>query len=114
MRMLGRRADLHAVIADAEAAGRTVRLVVGGMDKQSVLKAFAEAIDAPAWFGKNYDALTDALRDLSDAHGRTIEVIWDGVAVLRSMDKPTYVAVRELLREIDEERQDLTVTIVDR
>ena len=46
--------------------------------------------------------------------GRPIEIIWDGVAVLRSLDKPTYVAVRELLREVDEERSDLTVTIVDR
>ena len=88
MRMLGRRADLHAVIADAEAAGRSVRLVVGGMDKLSVLTAFADAIGAPSWFGKNYDALTDALRDLADADGRTIEIIWDGVAVLRSMDSP--------------------------
>lgn len=114
MRMLGRRADLHAVIAEAETAGRSVRLVVGGMDKQSVLTAFADAIAAPGWFGRNYDALTDALRDLSDPDGRPIEIIWDGVAVLRSLDKPTYVAVRELLREIDEEREDLTVTIVDR
>ena len=72
MRMLGRRADLHAVIADAEAAGRSVRLVVGGMDKLSVLTAFADAIGAPSWFGKNYDALTDALRDLADAYGRTL------------------------------------------
>ncbi len=114
MRMLGRRTDLHAVIADAEAAGRTVRLVVGGMDKQSVLTVFADAIGAPDWFGNNYDALTDALRDLVDQTGRPVEIIWDGVAVLRSLDKPTYVAVRELLREIDEERSDLSVTIVDR
>lgn len=112
--MLGRRADLNAVIADARANGRSVRLVVGGMDKQSVLTAFGEAVGAPAWFGKNYDALTDVLRELTDEDGRPIEIIWDGVAVLRSLDKPTYVAVRELLREIDEERADLTVTIVDR
>ena len=59
-------------------------------------------------------ALTDALREVSDPDGRPIEIIWDGVAVLRSLDKPTYVAVRELLREVDEERSDLTVTIVDR
>jgi RNAse (barnase) inhibitor barstar len=112
--MLGRRADLRAVIADAEAAGRSVRLVVGGMDKQSVLAVFADAIGAPTWFGKNYDALTDALREVSDPEGRSIEIIWDGVAVLRSLDKATYVAVRELLREVDEERSDLSVTIVDR
>lgn len=114
MRMLGRRVDLHAVIAQAQAAGRSVRLVVGGMDKQSVLTVFADAIGAPDWFGNNYDALTDALREVSDPDGRPIEIIWDGVAVLRSLDKPTYVAVRELLREVDEERSDLTVTIVDR
>ena len=54
------------------------------------------------------------LREVSDPDGRPIEIIWDGVAVLRSLDKPTYVAVRELLREVDEERSDLTVTIVDR
>ena len=106
MRMLGRRADLHAVIAQAQAAGRSVRLVVGGMDKQSVLTVFADAIGAPDWFGNNYDALTDALREVSDPDGRPIEIIWDGVAVLRSLDKPTYVAVRELLREVDEERSD--------
>ena len=51
------------------------RQVVGGMDKLSVLTAFADAIGAPSWFGKNYDALTDALRDLADADGRTIEII---------------------------------------
>jgi len=112
--MLGRRADLKGVVAEAQGAGRSVRLVVGGMDKQSVLTAFAEGLGLPGWFGRNYDALIDALRELSDEQGRPIEVIWDGVAVLRSLDKPTYVAVRELLREIDEERADLTVTIVDR
>ena len=114
MRMLGRRADLREVVADAKENGRAVRVVVGGMDKQSVLSAFVAGLDLPARFGTSLDALADGVRDLEDPDGLPIELIWDGVAALRSSDKDTYVAVRELLREVDEHRPDLRVTIVDR
>jgi hypothetical protein len=115
MRMLGRRADLHAVIADAEAAGRSVRLVVGGMDKLSVLTAFADAIGAPSWFGKNYDALTDALQgsrgrrraDHRDHLGRGCRPAQHGTS-------PRTWPSASCCGRSTRSGPDLTVTIVDR
>lgn len=47
-------------------AGWTVRVVdlADAPDKAAIMDAFVVALDLPAWFGRNWDALADALRDL--------------------------------------------------
>jgi hypothetical protein len=37
----------------------------GAADKPAILEAFARGLDFPSWVGRNWDALDDALRDLS-------------------------------------------------
>jgi len=37
----------------------------GATDKAGILDAFAAGLDFPAWVGGNWDALDDAMRDLS-------------------------------------------------
>ena len=70
-----RLAGLYAVTADElEVAWRQagtlgylrarVTLPVAG-DRDALLDAMAEALDFPAWFGGNWDALADCLGDLS-------------------------------------------------
>jgi len=47
-------------------AGWTVRVVdlAEARDKAAIMDAFVAALDLPAWFGRNWDALADALKDL--------------------------------------------------
>jgi hypothetical protein len=37
----------------------------GAVDKPGIMEAFARGLDFPGWVGRNWDALDDALRDLS-------------------------------------------------
>ena len=50
-----------------ERAGWAAAVVdlAGAADKSAVLEAFARSLAFPAWVGRNWDALDDALRDLS-------------------------------------------------
>jgi hypothetical protein len=54
---------------------RVARIALApGAGKAEMLAAFARALDFPAWFGGNWDALEDCLTDLSwsDADGHVI------------------------------------------
>ena len=56
---------------DVRAAAREAGLVLFDVDlsnvhsKSEFMAAIAQKIEAPGWFGKNWDALADALADLS-------------------------------------------------
>ncbi|QES53750.1 hypothetical protein DEJ51_05410 [Streptomyces venezuelae] len=58
---------LAPALEAAEAAGRTtVRLDLGGVrGKAGLMRRCADALLLPEWVGGNWDALADALRDLS-------------------------------------------------
>lgn len=49
--------------------------------KRAVMAAFADGLDLPSWFGANWDALEDALRDLTwwpaGTNGRIILILGD-------------------------------------
>ena len=49
-----------------ERAGWAVSVVdlADAPDKAAIMEAFVIGLGLPAWFGRNWDALTDALRDL--------------------------------------------------
>jgi hypothetical protein len=58
--------------------GHDVRIVgraSGGVDKPTVLAAFAADLDLPDWFRHNWDALLDALRDLDVPRGQILELV---------------------------------------
>ncbi len=65
-RLRSRSSTVDAV-AHLVRAGWSVRVVDLGSvgDKASLLDAFASGVEMPAWVGRNWDALSDALRDLS-------------------------------------------------
>ena len=62
---------INCALSDVRTAASEAGLVVFDADLASVqskgefLAAIAQAIAAPAWLGKNWDALADALGDLS-------------------------------------------------
>ena len=101
MRRLSGAVSLAALATTARSMGRSVRIVDGGADKKAALAAFAEGLALPDWFGKNLDALTDALRDLADETAREIELVWDGTAL-------------KVLRDVEAERDDLHITVIER
>jgi hypothetical protein len=61
------RSSTEEVAAPLTRAGWDVRVVdvSEARDKAGLLDAFAQALAFPAWVGRNWDALDDALRDLS-------------------------------------------------
>ncbi len=56
--------DLRAAATEAEFALLEVDMT-GVHSKSEFMAAIAQGIEAPEWFGKNWDALADALADLS-------------------------------------------------
>lgn len=114
IRTLGPRTDLDGLIADALEEGREVHLVRAGGTKQQTMEAFARALDFPAWFGHNLDALADCLNHLLDEAVRPWELIVDDLAVLRRADDRAYTGLRVLLAEVAMGHPDLRVTLVDR
>ncbi|MBT2447335.1 barstar family protein [Streptomyces sp. ISL-43] len=93
---------LAPALEAAEAAGwTTVRLDLDGVrSKAELMRRCGGALRVPEYFGGNWDALADALRDLSwlpDAPGRLVAVTsWRGYATARPDDWET---LREILEE---------------
>ncbi len=61
------RSSTDEVVSRLTRAGWDVRVVdvSEASDKAGLLDAFARALSFPSWVGRNWDALDDALRDLS-------------------------------------------------
>lgn len=111
---LGRYDEVDDHIINLVAHGADVRVVRAGRDKASVLDGFASALDLPTWFGRNWDALVDALRELSADERRRLELVWDHTHELREAAPETYAIVVDILEQVADERDDLGVTVVDR
>ena len=92
---------LPDLIDAAERAGlRVARLALAGVDdKATVLALFAAAMDFPENMGGNWDALADALGDLSwlDAGGHVL--VLDGLANLRQARPEELATLLEILAE---------------
>jgi RNAse (barnase) inhibitor barstar len=114
---LGPHSEVDDHLALLRSLGHDVRVVgrdSGGVDKATVLQAFASDLDLPPWFGHNWDALLDALRELVGRDGAVVELVWDHVGDLRSKDHGTYETVVDVLEQAQDERDDLRVTVVSR
>jgi RNAse (barnase) inhibitor barstar len=112
---LGRHSEADDHIEQLRWLGHDVRVVSGGEDKESVLDAFATGLALPDWFGRNWDALLDALRDLDPAGGRAgVALVWDHTLALRDGDRATYRTVLDVLEQVEDEREDLRVTVINR
>lgn len=64
---LGAPVAPRPLLADVAAAGWSGRVVDGAAmgDRDGMFDEFATALEFPAWFGRNWDAFLDCLRDLS-------------------------------------------------
>lgn len=111
---LGRHDEVDDHIITLVAHGADVRVVRAGTDKRSVLAGFASALGLPSWFGHNWDALVDALRELEAKDARRIELVWDHSHELRETAPDTYALVVDILEQVADERDDLGLTIIDR
>lgn len=113
-----------AVADEAAARGAYVHVVRGpGLrDKLAVLDAIADALQFPATFGRNLDALYDCLTDLSWLPSGEHVLIWVASSSLSSADPRGYLAIRSVLSDAQRalgpagERADgrqLTVELVE-
>lgn len=90
-----------ALAAADEAGWTTLRLDLDGVgSKAELLRRCGDALRAPEWFGGNWDALADVLRDLSwlpPAPGRLVAITsWHDYA----RDRPgEWATLREILRQ---------------
>ncbi|MBB5190288.1 ribonuclease inhibitor [Silvimonas terrae] len=74
-----------------------------------VYDQFAAQLALPEYFGRNLDALYDALT--GDVTG-PLRIVWqDAGAAAQSMGKKHYAAVIEVFNDVGEERDDLEVVI---
>ncbi len=68
------------------------------VDKRSFLAAMASGCGFPTWFGHNWDALTDALTDLSWAPAPGYVVLFDHAE--RYRHHPDWALVTEIFDEV--------------
>ncbi|MEU9145643.1 barstar family protein [Streptomyces sp. NPDC048349] len=102
---------LAPALAAAEKAGWTIlRLDLDGVrGKAELMRRCGDAVRVPEWFGGNWDALADALRDLSwlPQAGRLVAVTsWQGLAGARPRDWEVLVEVLEEAVDFWRERGD--------
>ncbi|WP_404961099.1 barstar family protein [Streptomyces sp. 147326] len=114
---------LAPALAAADAAGwTTVRLDLDGVrGKAELMRRCGVALRLPEWVGGNWDALADAMRDLSwlpRAAGRLVAVTsWRGYAAARPAEWETFVEVLEeavdFWRGLDGGEPGLTVLLAE-
>ncbi|MFF4386734.1 barstar family protein [Streptomyces sp. NPDC001552] len=118
---------LAPALEAAEAAGRTtVRLDLSGVrEKSELMRRCGDALRLPEWVGGNWDALADALRDLSwvpvsvpRGGGWLVAVTsWRGYADARPGEWETLVEVLEeavgFWRESDVDGPELVVVLAE-
>ena len=66
-------------------------------DKRSFLKAVAAAFAFPDSFGENFDALSDALGDVTAGDHEGIVVLWDGWSPLARHDQRAFSVALSVL-----------------
>jgi hypothetical protein len=96
------------VVADVRSRGAEPYVVGPVDDKPGLIAALRVALDFPDWVGANWDALSDALRDLSWLPGGPVTVIWIDPGRLRP-ERDERLA-RQVLRDAAHGR--LTVVLV--
>ncbi len=60
-------------------------------DPETLFRGLARALQFPAWFGHNWDALNDSLGELTSEAGRPMALLWTDAQVLLEADLQTAV-----------------------
>ena len=79
-------------------------------DRAAFLRACAEALRLPEWFGFNFDALHDCLIDLSWLDGAGQVVFWEGAATLADADPASWRTACEAFASAAAVRSALTLS----
>jgi len=91
--------DLDGLAVAARDAGLLVRRVdlAGCNGKATLLLRVATALDFPTSFGRNWDALSDSLRDLSWMPGQGYAVLFQGAGDMRAADEGDFDTLLDIL-----------------
>lgn len=94
--------DLDTLHVAARDAGLLVRRMdLGGCtDKAILMMRIASALDFPSGSGRNWDALTDRLRDLSWLAAEGYMLLVDAAGDLREADESDFDTLLEILEEV--------------
>jgi RNAse (barnase) inhibitor barstar len=87
------------VVADAERQGAAAVMLGAASSKDELLDEFARALAFPDWVGRNWDALADALGDLSWLPSGAKVVVWVGADKLETRQPAAYRTALEVLRD---------------
>jgi RNAse (barnase) inhibitor barstar len=93
------RGAATAVVADAERHGASAVVLGPVASKAEFLDALGRALEFPDWVGRNWDALVDALGDLSWLPPGPKVVVWTGMEALRSAEPAAYRTALEVLQD---------------
>lgn len=91
--------DLDGLGVAARDAGLLVRRIdMGGCNgKAALLLRIATALDFPTSFGRNWDALSDSLRDLSWVPGAGYALLFEHAGDLRTADEGDFDTLLDIL-----------------
>jgi RNAse (barnase) inhibitor barstar len=97
---------LGELLARIDEAGWTGRVVDGSAmdDRAGLFAQFAAALEFPDWFGHNWDALVDCLRDLSWLPGVGIAVLWRQCANFQAAAPGDWRTAAEAIDDAIEDR----------
>lgn len=93
--------DLGGLAAAARDAGlRACRIDLEGCaDKRTLLMRLATQLDFPSGHGRNWDALSDALRDLSWLPGKGYALLFNDAGTLQAANPDDFDTLLEILTE---------------
>ena len=103
---------LQAVVEAAQGRGERVVVVMAATTRTASLDAFARALDFPAWFGRNLDALADCLCERAPSDGGALHVVWADAGRLDEADPDGARGIRAVLRDVAKEHPTLHVTVL--
>ena len=111
---VGRRPGLAAVVASARTAGAEVVVLDGRRisTKAGLMAEIAAGLALPGWFGSNWDALVDALRDRTPTAGLCL--VWDGADIAGTRDTDLVDTLAEIVEDVADEGTPLTLVLRSR
>ena len=92
--------DLDTLGVAARDAGLQVRRIdLGGVDKQALLLRIGTALDFPSGLGRNWDGLSDSLRDLSWLPKAGFALLFENGGTLQQSESDAFDMLLEILEE---------------
>ncbi|MFL6130309.1 MAG: barstar family protein [Mycobacteriales bacterium] len=99
LRTVGGRRSVQDAVEAARERGMEPHVAGPAASKRELLDAVADALGFPGWTGRNWDALADALADLSWLPTGPHVLVWEAPERLRDADPGAHSTALEVLRE---------------